>query len=206
MTDIPFSNKVEMLRVTAVGHEAYSRSLGFSPDFRELRNNRKPDEIVKVLDVAAGRSNTAQFINETIPGVQVHRLDPWYATHTPEYQELYKAGNAEQLPYINGEFDEVWCMNLLTHVSNSDRITMIKEMLRVTKEGGFVRFFPIQPNDSRMRISDIYGSGTGRKAWLYKPEPTVDRHHAVIIHKQNIDEEVLFDQLGSKVKFNVPIF
>lgn len=198
MSDIP-NTRIEQLRVTAASHTLYARALGFSPEFQELAGK-------KVLDVAAGRSDTAQVINTKGIGAQVHRVDPWYANSTPEYSAYMRSDDAAVLSYKDGEFDEVWNMNMLYSQTPAKRTAIIKEMLRVTKEGGYVRIFPVQPNEIRMRVTDIYGSGKGRKAWLYKPEHTTENFQAIIIHKRELNEELLLDLLGTKVKFDVPIF
>jgi 2-polyprenyl-3-methyl-5-hydroxy-6-metoxy-1,4-benzoquinol methylase len=54
----------------------------------------------------------------------------------------YDVADAEQLPYEDGSFDVVLCVDLLHHFNNIDRV--VSELLRVVKRGG--RVVTLDPN------------------------------------------------------------
>lgn len=93
----------------------------------------------KVLDVGGARGEFCKVINEK-RGCRAFNLDPAPCEHG-NYDSKFiwpdtKIGNADDLPFQDGEFDLVICRGVLEHIPREKQQVSINEMFRVVKKGG----------------------------------------------------------------------
>lgn len=110
----------------------------------------------KALDIGTGSGRVAIAVASRFPSSSVTGVDPWGSTWAYSRDVCYRnaviegvadrvhfqQGVAGKLPFDDGEFDMVTC-NYVFHtvkVKNSDRKELIKEALRVLKDGGIFVF------------------------------------------------------------------
>jgi SAM-dependent methyltransferase len=114
-----------------------------NPLTRQVLDRIPRDSIAKILDLGCGQGNTTRMLAEHFPSASVTGLeydanligqasiDP---SNPPAVQ--FKQGDASELPYPAASFDLVFTRYMLLHVPDPPRV--IREMLRVTRAGGFV--------------------------------------------------------------------
>ena len=98
--------------------------------------------IASILDLGCGQGNTTRFLAERFPGATATGLE--YDSKLVAYASAqaanrtgvsFQQGDAQKLPYPDASFDLVFCRYLLLHLPDPD--AAIREMLRVTKPGGY---------------------------------------------------------------------
>lgn len=98
--------------------------------------------IASILDLGCGQGNTTRFLAESFPGATTTGLE--YDSKLVAYASAqaanrpgvsFQQGDAQKLPYPDASFDLVFCRYLLLHLPDPD--AAIREMLRVTKPGGY---------------------------------------------------------------------
>ena len=97
----------------------------------------------RALDVGCGPSSLLRYVSMDPVGVD---LDPARA------RAFGKAivATAATLPFVNGAFDSVWSFGLLHHLPDDAARTAIREMRRVTCDGGLTVIFDgVLPANSR---------------------------------------------------------
>lgn len=97
--------------------------------------------IRSVLDVGAGTGRTIEFLAKEHPGLRVAGVEPVEALRKKGYEKgippgALVAGDGNNLPFGDGEFDLVCEFAVLHHVPRPD--LMVGEMLRVGKRAIFI--------------------------------------------------------------------
>lgn len=99
-----------------------------------------------ILDLGCGQGNTTRFLAGTFAGATAVGLD--YDQKLVDYARgqagnpagvSFQQGDAAALPFADASFDLVFCRYLLLHLPDPD--AAIREMLRVTKPGGYTIAF-----------------------------------------------------------------
>ncbi len=101
------------------------------------------DSKMQVLDVACGTGVLSKYIAENnkeafVVGVDLEqeRIDANNAHFKDQKNLRFERADVFQLPFNDNSFDLTFCRFLLTHLT--DPLGALKEMKRVTKEGGVV--------------------------------------------------------------------
>jgi predicted SAM-dependent methyltransferase len=81
-----------------------------------------------ILDVGGYPGTLADYLKEAIPGAHTITLDRPLCP-----RELYISGSSEALPFAHSSFDAVLSSDTIEHLTPEQRISSIKEMLRVSK-------------------------------------------------------------------------
>jgi SAM-dependent methyltransferase len=104
----------------------------------------------RMLDVAGGSGSLAAAVRDRVAAVTVFDASPRLLEHVPEGVARV-AGRAEQLPFGDGSFDIVACVNALHHIARPARA--LDEMARVLAPGGrlVLEDFVADPNPARAR-------------------------------------------------------
>lgn len=113
--------------------------------FHELLDGSNPDHVAydvvaeakpkRVLDVGCGLGETTErFVKELGADVQAIDLSPRMVELTRARGIDARVGDAQQLPYADGEFDCVFAGWLLYHVPDLDKA--LSESARVLRPGG----------------------------------------------------------------------
>ena len=126
--------------------------------------------IASILDLGCGQGNTTRFLAETFPGASAtgFEYDSTLVASASAQAEnrnvvSFQQGDAQKLPYPDASFDLVFCPYLLLHLPDPD--AAIREMLRVTKPGGYaIAFEPdcffdmsYPPNPGLATITFLFG-------------------------------------------------
>jgi SAM-dependent methyltransferase len=90
----------------------------------------------RVLDIGCGPRGSLEWADMTAQRVGLDPLVPNYlALGADKHKMEYVASGSENIPFPDGHFDIVACLNALDHVDDLD--ATIREIKRVTKPGGF---------------------------------------------------------------------
>ena len=114
-----------------------------NPLTREVLDRVPRDSIRKILDLGCGYGHTTRMLAEHFPaafgiGFEYDALLVADASAHPANPPSieFQQGDAARLPFPDASFDLVFTRYMLLHVS--DPPTVIHEMLRVVRRGGFV--------------------------------------------------------------------
>lgn len=114
-----------------------------NPLTREVLDRVPRDSISKILDLGCGYGHTTRMLAEHFPaafgiGFEYDALLVADASAHPANPPSieFQQGDAARLPFPDASFDLVFTRYMLLHVS--DPPTVIHEMLRVVRRGGFV--------------------------------------------------------------------
>lgn len=155
-------------RPHSVDHLGEAREYWWNDDFLELISKRLSLHTCNtVADIGCGTGvmslNLAKYFPEgaSIKGLDFERRHLKSARQKVRRSENAESidfefveGNANDLPFANGEMDLTFCQTLLIHVP--DPADVIDEMKRVTKEGGWV--VALEPNNLVPNLMfDSYG-------------------------------------------------
>jgi SAM-dependent methyltransferase len=113
-------------------------ALRYSRAIELLRDVYRPD--MSILELGSGSAGLAEFLQHEITGV-----DPAFdRTETRAVENLRQvSGTADKIPFDDGTFDAVVSLDMMEHLSRDQRVTALREMLRVTKpEGRLIVAFP----------------------------------------------------------------
>ncbi|MGJ8597242.1 bifunctional 2-polyprenyl-6-hydroxyphenol methylase/3-demethylubiquinol 3-O-methyltransferase UbiG [Sulfitobacter sp.] len=101
-----------------------------------------------VLDLGCAGGFMAEALDDR--GAQVTGIDPAAdaikaaRTHAADRNITYDIGVGEALPYVDGQFDAVVCVDVLEHVKDLNKV--LAEISRVLKPGGMFLFDTINRN------------------------------------------------------------
>ena len=119
-------------------HNDYEKDLVIN-SIKELKNNE-----LKILDVACGTGRFVQDLFKTKKEIEYHGIDTSKAM-LKKLKDRMKGKlinlycqDASKLPFKDKTFDISYSFHLLWHIEKSDQIKIIKEMMRVTKDGGII--------------------------------------------------------------------
>jgi SAM-dependent methyltransferase len=97
---------------------------------------RKDYNAKRVLDIGCGPRGSLDWADMTAQRVGIDPLVPAYLKLGADKHKMeYVASGSEHIPFPDGRFDIVACLNVLDHVDDLD--ATIREVKRVTKRGGF---------------------------------------------------------------------
>tara|TARA_Y100001968_G_scaffold304966_1_gene320445 strand:- start:158 stop:1219 length:1062 start_codon:yes stop_codon:yes gene_type:complete len=105
----------------------------------------KDSKNIKVLDVATGTGRTLQQIQSALPEVELYGIDlsgaylkqasKYLSSRNGELVQLTK-GNAEKMPYANGNFQALTCVFLFHELPRNARQNVLNECFRLLEPGG----------------------------------------------------------------------
>ena len=119
-------------------YDAISRGIADSIEHCVLRLNPQPGE--KILDLATGTGWTSRVVagrGATVTGVDIgpHLVEAAAEKARREGLDIaYEIGDAEALPFGDGEFDVVCSVNVLSHI-HPDSEWVFSELARVATSG-----------------------------------------------------------------------
>ena len=161
---------------------------------------------ISVLEAGCGSGGSSFYLAEHIP-VHLLRLSdvsekalrfakqcqPSSFTANVEY----KKESAFDLKVSSGKFDLVWNVGVIEHYPLNELLAMIKEMLRVTKIGGYV--IVAIPNRNSIAVMKAWFLGTklGRKYFHFVPGYRFDTE---ILYKNKWLYSVLHKHFGFAVQ------
>src|SRR5665647_3244488 len=150
------SNKA--IRINTAQHNSVSKTYNYihSEIFNNFEQTRvdkliknlcssinKDKEMISVMDLGSGTGNlTLKFLKEcccvTATDVSARMLQRIYQSCPIEFKDQLKTAilSSETLPFADNTFDIVATYSVLHHVP--DYIRSVKEMIRVTKPGGYI--------------------------------------------------------------------
>ena len=99
-----------------------------------------------------------------------------------------KIADATKIPFKNDSFDLVFTYHVLWHLPKDIQIKILKEMIRVTKKGGYILFDFLNKNFLWERVKWLFGHK--KTKGIYKLNLFEIRK---IIDKKEIKKEKLFD-------------
>lgn len=151
------------------GYDVLARLLGFNRVYQTLIAQAELANSQRVLEIGCGTGNLAIRAKRAQPGVEVIGSDPdplALARARRKAQTLngisFERGYAQQLPYVDGEFDRVLSSMMLHHLNEDAKTAAAAEVFRVLRPGG------------RLHLVDISGDTTadhGLMARLIRRNP-----------------------------------
>jgi SAM-dependent methyltransferase len=93
----------------------------------------------KVLDIGSAKGFLLHDLRQVVPGVDVYGLDisAYGLAHSmDDVRSHLVRGTAERLPYPDGAFDVVLCINTLHNLPADLCLQAVREIVRVTRPGG----------------------------------------------------------------------
>lgn len=116
---------------------------------RELGGQGKIDS-PQILDFGAGVGNSIPFVTALLPNARLICAD---VSHKSLQIGKARFGHlatqvgfdGETLPFARGTFDSVLCACVFHHIDESEHISLLREMRRVLKPGGFVFMYEHNP-------------------------------------------------------------
>jgi SAM-dependent methyltransferase len=114
---------------------------GYERVFTEVFDLQRKDYNAKrVLDIGCGPCGSLEWADMTTQRVGIDPLVPDYLKLGADKHKMeYVAAGSENIPFPDGHFDIVTCLNALDHVD--DLNTTIREVKRVIKRGGLFLLF-----------------------------------------------------------------
>ncbi len=152
----------------APSYEQWMRNLGFIFT-RELFAHIEFTRGMQVLDLGGGPGIYSEAVSRT--GAEVSLLD-----NSTEMLEMASRKNlrasliqaqAHQIPFGDGYFDVVLCMDALHHFQYRERV--FKEMARVLKRGGKVYIQEFDGERITTKLLWLLERMTGEKSHFYSP-------------------------------------
>jgi SAM-dependent methyltransferase len=109
----------------------------YEPLYTDVYDLQRTDyDSKRVLDIGCGPRGSLEWADMTTQRVGLDPLVPTYLKLGADKHKMqYVASHSENIPFPNGHFDIVTCLNALDHVDDLD--ATIREVKRVTKRGGF---------------------------------------------------------------------
>jgi SAM-dependent methyltransferase len=118
----------------------------------ELRDIWRDD--LEIVEIGSGSAGLTEWVEHPVTGVDV-AFERTAGSTAPLLRQV--EGSATALPFADGSFDAVLCLEMLEHLPEADREPAVREMLRVLRPGGrLVATFPA--GDTARRLD----------AWLNK--------------------------------------
>jgi len=145
---------------------------------------RLPKSVERALEIGCGPYTNIRLISKKCKIKEIYCCDPlidiytsfkltWLSTEASRKKVRISNGKCENLKFDDNYFNLIVCINVLDHVQNSEKC--LKEMLRVTKQGGFV----------------VLGQDLSNEEDLSNRIVREDAGHPIKIHHTTID--ALFD-------------
>lgn len=167
----------------APSYEQWMRNLGFIFT-RELFDHIEFAQGMRVLDLGGGPGIYSEAVSRT--GAEVALLDS-----STEMLEMASRKNprvsliqaqAHQIPFDDGYFDVVLCMDALHHFQYRERV--LREMARVLKKGGRVYIQEFDGERITTRLLWILESLMGEKSHFYSPVDLTEKMRSLGIPGQ----------------------
>lgn len=129
---------------------------------------------IRVLDVACGTGRMLPEVFDSKKNIEYYGLDSSIEM-TKELKKKAKAmkkrahitiGDAAKMPFKDGTFDLSYSFHLLWHIEEEEQKKVLKEMIRVTKPGGFIVFDILNKDFIWEKTKGLFGRK--KEAGLYK--------------------------------------
>jgi SAM-dependent methyltransferase len=111
----------------------------------------------RVLDVGCAKGFLMKDLLDCCPGLEVRGLEiSHYAIENchSDVVGLIDKGNVRSLPYEDGSFDFVSCINVVHNLDHEDCIQAIREVERVASGGAFIQVDAYRSDDERSTFLD----------------------------------------------------
>jgi SAM-dependent methyltransferase len=122
------------------GYGGYRYNARFwMPVAEDLRDAYGITAGTKVLDIGSAKGFLLHDLRQVAPGVEVYGLDIsayGLANSMEDVRSHLVRGTAEHLPYPDGAFDVVLCINTLHNLPADLCTQAVREIVRVTRPGG----------------------------------------------------------------------
>lgn len=126
-----------------------------------------------VLEIGSGGSGISDYFNGQVIGVDTD----FARTGTKKNQNIqHIKSSVLKLPFKEGSFYQVICLDTLEHIRGSNRRKAIGEMLRVTKSGGHI-FLGFPSGAKSMKVESLIN-------YFYRRTHGKD-HSWLLEHKEN---------------------
>ena len=147
---------------------------------------RLPKFVERALEIGCGPYTNIRLISKKCKTKEIYCCDPlidlytsfkltWLSTQFSKNGIKISNDNGENLRFDDSYFDLVACINVLDHVQNAKKC--LKELIRVTKQGGLV----------------VFGQDLSNEEDLSNRAVRDDIGHPIKIHHTTID--VIFDNI-----------
>jgi|GEM_PF-3109519 len=126
---------------------------------RMIADLYSPD--LKIAEIGSGSAGITEFLDHPVTGVDT-AFDRTAERANPQLTPV--VGSATELPFEDGSYDAVLCLEMMEHLPNDLRAPAVREMLRVTKPGGrMVITFPADETATRLdiRLNNAYRKKKG---------------------------------------------
>ena len=164
-----------------------------------------PEDAASLLDVGCNSGAFLLHCAEVFPalqlaGVEVNAAPLEQARRALPDAELHHAGG-ESLPFPDGRFDCVTCIEVLEHIPEEFRARALAEIRRVLRDGGRLvlrvphagLFAFLDPNNFRFRLPGLYRRllGHGRRDAGYEGSDAAAAASGVVWHHHFTRKELL---------------
>jgi len=115
-----------------------------APGFKKAINNQIKDILnelpsgQRLLDVGCGPFSYLWWLNMKPIGVDISAA---YTKDFRDHGENAVTASADNIPFSDNSFDGVWSFGLLHHLPDDTARRAVKEMMRVSRPGGYVVVF-----------------------------------------------------------------
>jgi len=109
-----------------------NQKIRYQPIIKTINCLLKEDAEVKICEIGSG----TQGIGKYLPKITFIGVDKNFNDYSTEYKEKAKnmipiKGDSTKLPFTDSTFDLVFSNDMIEHLEPKDRITAVKEMIRV---------------------------------------------------------------------------
>ncbi len=165
----------------------WSRQWEYPFVYAKVREQARRKPRLKILDAGSGVTFFPYFLNESL-NASLHCLD-YDRTLSAIFDDIktgrgkieeFSAANLSDIPYEDKSFDTVYCISVLEHTDDYEKI--IKEFLRVLRpDGSLVVTFDVSLDGTRDISVDRAGLLLSSLAKYFKTDSTIcDDFHACI--------------------------
>ena len=152
-------------KVDSLPFDLYTRNYIVSYVINNYYKNRENKSKIKILDIGGKNGRLRDFFDESKFDVLVLDIDPRPDSDAKEYI----VGDARVLPFKPKSFDIVVSFELLEHIPPNDRIKVLENMIKVSKDLVILTapFYSIEVENAEIRANEYFKKFFGEDhRWL----------------------------------------